>query len=348
MDFRSPPAVIQALHERVAHGVFGYTLPPAALVEVICGMLRTEYHWEVKPEWLVWLPGLVTGLNVVCRAVGSDGDDVITTVPVYPPFLSAPGHFGRNLVTVGLSVQNGRWSFDFDRFERALTARTRLFLFCNPHNPVGRVFSPDEQRRLAGICARHDVVICSDEIHAGLVLDADKRHVPMASLDPEIARRTITFLAPSKTYNLPGLGFSFAVISDGALRRRFHAAMAGIVPHVNAMGYAAALAAYRDSREWHGELLGYLRANRDLVMREINAMPGLAMTHVEATYLAWVDTRTADLDHPAAFFEAAGVGLSDGREFGAAGFLRLNFGCPRSVLKEALARMAKAMGGWRL
>jgi cystathionine beta-lyase len=249
----------------------------------------------------------------------------------------------RNLVTVPLTEGPERWVHDFERLERAITPSTRLFVLCNPHNPTGRVFTRDELTTLSAICERHDLVICSDEIHCGLVLDEDKTHIPTATLSPDVARRTITLMAPSKTFNLPGLGCSFAVISDRDLRKRFRKAMAGIVPHVNALGYTAALAAYRDSREWHDEVLSYLRANRDVVEESIANLPGLSMRHVEATYLAWIDVRETGLEDPVEFFEAAGVGLSDGRDFGGPGFVRLNFGCPRVTLEGALAKMAEAM-----
>ena len=343
MDFSSPPAVIEALKKRVEHGVFGYTHAPDELVEVVLSMLRREYRWKVEAEWIVWLPGLVTGLNVTCRAVGEDGDDVITSVPVYPPFLSAPSKSRRNLITVGFVEKDGRHTFDFNRLESAITPRTRLLLLCNPHNPVGRVFNRGELATLASICERHGVVICSDEIHCRLVLDQDKAHVPTAAMNPDVAQFTVTLMAPSKTFNLPGLGCSFAVIPHSELRRSFTMAMEGIVPHVNALGYTAALAAYRDGGEWHKALLDYLRGNRDKVERSIEAIPGLSVGHVEATYLAWIDTRSAGLENPTKFFEDAGVGLSDGRDFDGPGFVRLNFGCPRPTLVEALGRMSRAV-----
>jgi cystathionine beta-lyase len=343
MDFRSAPEILQAMRQRLEHGVFGYTRPPAELIETVVAMLDRDHGWQVDPAWLVWLPGLVTGLNVSCRAVGADGDDVLTLVPVYPPFLSAPGHSRRGLVTVPLAEQAHRWTIDFDRLEAALTPRTRMFILCNPHNPVGRVFSRQELNRLAELCLRRDIVICSDEIHCGLVLERDKRHIPTATLDPEVAGRTITLMAPSKTFNIPGLGCSFAVISSENLRRRFKTAMAGIVPMLNPFGYVAAASAYRDGGPWHAALLEYLRGNRDLVDREIQTMPELSMAPVEATFLAWIDTRASGIEDPVRFFEAAGVGLQDGREFAGPGFVRMNFGCRRALLQEALARMATAL-----
>ncbi|UCD80647.1 MAG: PatB family C-S lyase [Desulfobacterales bacterium] len=343
MDFRSPPAVIRALKKRVDYGVFGYTVAPDELKEVVTAMLESKYAWKVQPEWLVWLPGMVTGLNVACRAVGEDGDDVMTAVPVYPPFLTAPGHFRRSLIKVPLKEDNNRWQFDFDRLEQSITDKTRLFILCNPHNPVGRVYKREELAALAAVCRKHDIVICSDEIHCDLILDRKKRHIPTATLDPEVASRTITLMAPSKTYNLPGLGCAFAVISEKALRRKFKKAMAGIVPEVNAMGYTAARAAFEDCADWQAALLDYLRGNRDAVKRAVARMPHLSMAPVEATYLAWIDVREAGLKNPSAFFEDAGVVLQDGIEFDGAGFLRLNFGCPRSLLETALNRMAAAL-----
>lgn len=343
MDFLSPPAVINALSERVKHGIFGYSSPPDELSGIVICMLEEEYGWKIGKEWIVWLPGLVTGLNVVCRAVGEDGDDVMTAVPVYPPFLTAPGNSRRNLITTHLVEKSGKWVFDFESMEKAITKRTRLFLLCNPHNPVGRIYSRDELISLVSICSRHDIIICSDEIHCGLLLDSGKHHIPTATLSPDTADRTITLMAPSKTYNLPGLGCSFAVISNPDLRKRFTKAMTGIVPRVNTLGYIAAVAAYRESHEWHRALLEYLRGNRDIVLEALNRMPGLFSGDVEATYLAWIDTRKSGIEDPVKFFEDAGVGLFDGKEFGAPGFVRLNFGCPRSLLVNALERMAKAL-----
>jgi len=344
MDFRSPPGVLEELEKRVKHGIFGYSVPPEELVDVVISVLQRDYGWEVEPEWIVWLPGLVTGLNVTCRAVGKDGDGVMTAVPVYPPFLTAPGFSHRTLVTVDLVRQEGRWIFDFDKLEKSITQRTRLFILCNPHNPVGRVFLRDELETLAAICEKRDMVVCSDEIHCGLVLDQDKKHIPFATLGPKILKRTITLLSPSKTFNLPGLGCSFALIQDKELRRSFQDATAGIVPHVSPLAFTAALSAYRDGYEWHQALLSYLSENRDTVERFIGETPGLSMSHVEGTYLAWIDTRAAALENPVKFFEDAGVGLFEGAAFGGPGFVRLNFGCPRVTLAEALRRMGKAMG----
>ncbi len=344
MDFRSPPAVVDALCRRAAHGVFGYTAAPAALVETVVAMLAGDYGWRVDPAWIVWLPGLVTGLNVTCRAVGAEGDEVVTLVPVYPPFLSAPVNSRRGLLRVPMREEGNRWSIDFERLEQAITPRSRLFMLCNPHNPVGRVFDRPELERLAELCLRREMVICADEIHCGLLLDPAKRHIPIATLGPEVAERSITLMAPSKTFNLAGLGCAFAVIPSEPLRRRFREAKAGIVPMINPFGYLAATVAFRECEPWRRALVDYLRGNRDRLAEAIKGMAGaLAMAPVEGTYLAWIDVRQAGLPDPVRFFEEAGVGLQDGRDFAGEGFVRLNFGCPRSVLEEALRRMGRAL-----
>ena len=338
MDFAAPPAVLAALQQRVAHGVFGYGGPWPSLVESVLAHLKGQYDWTVEADWLVWLPGLVTGLNVACRAV--DGA-VLTAEPVYPPFLSAPVFSGRRLQRAELGFDGQRWFFDKNALYQASTAETRLFLLCHPHNPVGRCWSPDELLDVAAFAAERDLIVCSDEIHCDLVLDTGKSHRPFASLSPAIAQRTITLMAPSKTFNIPGLGCAFAVIPDAGLRRRFERAMRGIVPHVNVLGLAACEAALRDAGDWHRDLLDYLRGNRDRVQAVVDRLPGVKMTPVEATYLAWLDVRALGLANPVAHFEQHGLGLSDGADFGAPGWLRLNFGCPRSTLDEALKRLAQ-------
>jgi len=341
--FPIPPQIIRAIDKRTAHGIFGYTLPPRELDHLIVSMLADTYDWSVDPEWLVWLPGLVSGLNIASRTVGRDGDDVMTAVPVYPPFLTAPGHGRRNLIRVPLKEASGRWQFDFDRLEQMITKKTRMFILCNPHNPVGRVFNRSELAELASICDKHDITICSDEIHCGLILDEGKTHVPTATLGPETANRTITMMAPSKTFNTPGLGCAFAVISNPKLRRQFKNAMAGIVPRPNALGYAATHAAFSECADWHAALLNYLRDNLKTVYEAIRQMPSLSVSPVEATYLAWIDMRSSGLENPVKFFEEAGVGLQDGIEFNGPGFARLNFGCPRKLLIKGLDRMRAAL-----
>ncbi len=345
-DFRSPPAVIQALQERAAHGVFGYPDTPAGLTETVLETLAREFAWDVDPSWLVWLPGLVTGLSVTCRAVGKPGDSVAVMTPVYPPFLKVPALMERKLETIPLQGNNADgWGFDKKKFAAGLSDGTRLFLLCHPHNPVGRVWNEQELSDLAEVCLAKRLVICSDEIHNQLVLSPGRRHVPLATLGPEIAARTITLLAPSKAFNVAGLGCSVAVIPDESLRRRFARAMAGIVPHVNIMGLVAAEASWRHGGQWLEAQNAYLRANRDFLAGHIATLPGITMADVEATYLAWLDVSGLDLADPVAHFESHGLGFSDGREFAGPGHMRLNFGCTRKTLELACSRLSASVLG---
>lgn len=352
MDFRSSPAILAALHERVEHGIFGYARPTASTVSAVTDALASRYGWTIDPSWIVWLPGLVCGLNVTSQAFAQPGEEVLTLTPVYPPFMSAPKNSGRVSVTVPFVLTNtagktGRWDIDWDALERAVTPKTKLFFLCNPHNPLARVWHRDELVLLGEFCKRHNLVLCSDEIHCDLILDETLPHIPTATLSPEIAALSVTLMAPSKTYNVPGLGTSFAVIPDAALRAKFIRATAGIVAEVTTLGFAACEAAYRDSEAWRQDLLAYLRGNRDFIIDFLaRELPGLHIAApVEATYLAWINIESLNLADPIAHFEKHGVGLSECAFFGAkrGSHVRLNFGCPRATLAEALRRMKAAV-----
>jgi cystathionine beta-lyase len=343
MDFRSPPPVLEALHRRVEHGIFGYGSPPAELVQVVVERLRRLYAWEIEPSWLVWLPGVVPALNILCQAYGEAGEEVVTFTPVYPPFLSGPPRGGKTLRTIPLRREGDRYTFDVERFEREVSPRTKILLLCHPHNPVGRRYERGEIARIAQVCVAHDLVICSDEIHCDLILDGGP-HVPTATLGPEVSARTITLMAPSKTFNIPGLNCAFAVIENPELRKRFKRLREGTVPGTNVLGFTACLAAYREGEPWRRALIEYLRDNKEMVRRFINEeVPGLSMDDVQATYLAWIDTRALGLPKPARFFEEFGVALYDGKPFQGEGFVRLNFACPRGLLTEALERLRHAV-----
>jgi len=340
MDFASAPEVIAALHRRAEHGVFGYADPPPWAVTAVQEKLMRDYGWETEPGWLVWLPGLVVGLNLACRMLERADDAVVTTTPIYPPFLQAPRFTGHPRVDVPLVQDATRYEVPWDALEGALAdASAKLFLHCNPHNPAGRVMRRAELERLAGLCLQHDVIICSDEIHCDLVLDPVFRHIPLATLSPEVAARTITLMSPSKAYNLAGLMWSFAVIPDDTLRQRYLRTARGIVTELNVFGYAGGEAAYRQGGDWHRELLQVLRRNRDLVQATVAELPGLWMPSIEATYLAWIDCRGRQFPcEPSLHFEKCGLGLSHGSAFGARGFVRLNYGCPLPTLQEGLRR----------
>ena len=346
MDFRVAEPVVAALRARVEHGVFGYCYEPPELREVIVDRLARLYGWPVEPEAIVFQTGVLAGFMHVCRVAATPQDGVLVQPPVYPPIFGAPKLNGSIHQEAPLVMRpDGRWEIDFDALEAAATGRTRVFIFCHPHNPVGRVFSRPDLERLAALCLRRDILICSDEIHCDLLFDG-RRHVPIASLGAEVARRSVTLMAPSKTFNVPGLRCSFAIVPDAELRRRF--AGDADFSEINNMGLAAALAAYRDGQDWLGQALAYLQANRDFVADYVRReLPGVAMVAPEATYLAWMDCRQSGIaGSPQQFFlERARVALHDGAWFGTRGegFVRLNFGCPRATLAEALARMRGAL-----
>ena len=347
LDFPSPPAILEALHRRVDHGIFGYARPVKSTVDAVVAAMESRYAWRIDPAWLVWLPGLVVGLNVTAQAFAEPGDEVLTLSPVYPPFMSAPKNSARVSVQVPFTLSGGAWTIDWDALERAVTPRTKLFYLCNPHNPLARVWRRDELARLGEFCVRHNLVLCSDEIHCDLILDPALPHVPTSLLSPEIAARTITLMAPSKTYNVPGLGTSFAIIPDSTRRARFIRATAGIVAEVTCLGFIACEAAYRDSEPWRRALLVYLRGNRDYLLDFLaRELPGVRVeAPIEATYLAWLNVSALGLADPAGHFEKHGVGLSDGAYFGAkkGTHVRANIGCTRATLAEALRRMKAAV-----
>ncbi len=349
MDFRSPEPVIRALHERVEHGVFGYGAERPEFFDVFLDRLQKRYGWRVSREAILVQPGVISGFNLACRALAAPGDGLLLQTPVYPPILRVPANVGLTSDEMELEqTLDGPYAIDFDRFEAAIHDRTRVFLLCNPHNPIGRVYRRDELVRMAEICVRRGLSIVSDEIHCELTYSG-QQHVPIASLDPEIALRTVTFMAPSKTFNLPGLKCSVAIIPNAALREKVVAAQVDLVRAVNILGYTAMLAAYRDGQPWLDDVLRYLEANRDVVLEFVrDKLPGVAMAAPEATYLAWLDCRNADragADPYTFFLERARVALNDGKTFGRGGdgFVRLNFACPRGILAEALERMRRAL-----
>lgn len=351
MDFAAPDPVIRALHKRVDHGVFGYSFERSELADVVCERMQRLYDWPVTPEQVVVFPGVVSAINIACRAFGQAGDGVLVQTPVYPPFLSAPGNQDMILQIAELTATHkGRtleYEIDYEAFEAAITPRTKLFVLSQPHNPTGVDYSPQDLRRMAEICLRHGVLICSDEIHCDLLL-GDTIHTPTASLSPEIADRCLTLMAPSKTFNIPGLCCSFAIVTNPELRQRFKRASEGLINHPNVLGLAAAIAAYREGDEWLRELLDYLLGNRDFLVHYLDdCLPQLSTTIPRATYLAWIDCRAAGIEgNPTQFFlDQARVALNDGAKFGTGGegFVRLNFGCPRSNLVQALERMHLAL-----
>jgi cysteine-S-conjugate beta-lyase len=348
MDFPAPTPVIQALRGRVEHGVFGYTEFDCDLYAAIIERLERLYAWQVEEDQILLFPGVMNAVHLTELAVTQPGEAVLVQTPVYPYIYKAPLTTGRIRQTMELTrTADGTYAIDFDAFEAAITPETRLFILCNPHNPVGRVFRRDELERLADICLRHHILICSDEIHCDLLYPGHI-HTPIAALSPEIAQSTLTMMAPSKTFNLAGLQCSFAIIQSPELRKQIRAARMGLTGGANLMGQLAARTAYLHGQEWLDELLVYLQANRDFLVESIrHDFSTLHMGQLEGTYLGWIDCRESGIPgNPAEFFlKEARLGFSDGATFGPGGegFVRFNFGCPRPLIAQALQQMQAAL-----
>lgn len=348
MDFRSPEPVINALHHRVDHGIFGYGCPPEGLKEAIIDHLAKRQGWFVEDADVSFISGVVTGFNHAIYSLTDPGDKVLIQPPVYPPFLDAPEMAGRQCVHNELLLcEDGHYEIDFDDFEEKCASGVKLFVLCSPHNPVGRVFTERELMRLAEICLRHRVLICSDEIHSDLIFSG-YQHIPIASLAPEIGNSTVTYFAPSKTFNIAGFSTSVYVAQNTEIRQTLNQSFRMLLGHPNILGLHAALAAYRDGSAWLEEVLVYLQANRDYLVDTVKGdLPGVKIWKPQGTFLGWLDCRGLGLDSsPSDFFlEKGKLGLNDGAAFGVGGngFVRLNFGCPRSTLKEGLHRMKTAI-----
>ncbi len=342
MDFATPDAVTQALRARLDHPIYGYTVVPDSLTAVIQDRLSTRYGWSVLPGDLELVPGVVPAINQVIRGIVSPGGAVVTAVPVYQPFLQAPEYMGRQLFTLEMTEAT-RWDFPVAEFRALAKNRPEIELLwlCHPMNPVGRVIPPAVLAEILEICLAHNIVICSDEIHCELLLDG-RVHTPMASISALAAEQTVTLQAASKTFNLAGLGCAVVIAQNPALMAQFKAAGAGIMAHVNTLGYVATEAAWSECDAWHESLLRYLAGNRDLLVQHVAEMPGVSIGLTECTYLGWMNVGALGLTDPQGFFESAGVGLSGGAQFCGDGYLRLNFGCPRSLLEKGLDRMRKA------
>lgn len=362
MDFRSPEPVIQALKQRVEHGVFGYTREPQDLKAVLVERMQRLYNWTVTEDDIQVIPGVVLGFNLAIQGIQPPGEGVLIQPPVYGPFLRAAEHAEGDTQFAPLSYDAaGKHDIDFDMFREAIQpGHTCSFLLCNPHNPGGRVWRRDELQQMADICLDNDMYIVSDDIHCDLVYSGF-HHIPIASLSEEIAQRTVTLMAPSKTFNIAGLGASFMIVQNPELREQIEAAKKGIIAHLDLLAYTAMHACYTQGQEWLDELLVYLEKNRDYATEFINTqLPGCRMGECEGTYLAWIDcresghwipreedTEAGDFDDALMRFfrDEANVIVNPGSFFGEVGdgFVRLNFGCPREQLEEALQRMKKAL-----
>jgi cystathionine beta-lyase len=361
MDFQAPPCVLEALEKEARHGIFGYSEPDDAYFDVLRQWFSTRFGWSPEPEWHVKTPGVVVAVYLAVRGLTERGDAVLIQQPVYYPFASAIRDTGRKLVVselacgVGAGEDNGEigggdgcgyYSIDFDDFERKIAENgVKLFILCNPHNPVGRVWTEDELRRMGAICLRHGVTVFSDEIHQDFVYSGF-RHTVFAGLSDELADISVTATAPSKTFNLAGLQASNIFVKNKGLREAFLGAYrrAGLSQN-GVMGLVSCKAAYEGGADWLEQLLTYLEGNIALIERRAAAMEGVSFRKPEGTYLGWMDFRglgLKDAELESLLKSKAKVWLSDGRTFGAggAGFMRVNFACPRSVLNMALERVA--------
>jgi len=341
MDFKSPPCVIEALQKRVTEGVFGYTDIDDETYDAIIAFLKRHYNWEIKKEWILFTHGVVSSMNVACMSV--ETKSVMTTTPIYPHFIKAPKHANKEVLAIAMKEESNRWVLDFETMEKAINPTCKLFMLCNPYNPAGTVFTCKELEQLGNFCLKHNLTICSDEIHADLLLNPEAKHIPIASMSEALAQKSITLMAPSKTFNIAGLQASFAVIPNAELRKNFKRTMGSMVGGINLLGITALKAAYLEGDTWLAELRVYLAENLKMVQDFVSQNPKLKLLDQEATFLAWIDASALHVKSPYEFFLEHGVGLSDGEPFGDKNFVRLNFGTQKSVLEAILKRMQKAL-----
>ena len=343
MDFQSPPCVIDALAERVQDGVFGYTHAPDCLRSAIASYMALHYNWKVDPDWIVILPSVVSGLYTAVRQLTNPAEHILVPQPVYHHLRLACSEGPRAYTEIPLALENDRWVLPWQALDQFRQTNTKLALLCNPQNPGGTVYTESELLQFSEFCEAHDLLICSDEIHAGLVLDKHIRHIPIASLDQRISMRTVTLMSLNKVFNFPGMGLAWAIAENPRLRAAMQTDLHRTIAEPGLMAYTATMAALRDGEEWRQSLLQYLRGNRDYVAKRIQAMAPLTLAKTEASYLAWIDCSALKCPDPHALFLSFGLALSPGAQFNAPQFVRLNFGTQRALLEQAMDRMALAL-----
>jgi len=351
MDFPTHAAIISAMASRLEHPFFGYQSPDSEVFDVICDWVAAHHNWSIKSDHILLIPGIVSGFNWVAETFVGIGESVAFQTPVYFPFYKLAENNDINQIEIPFVKSSSGYETDFDQFESLVNDGTRMFLLCNPHNPIGKVFSVEELERIGEICLKHNILICSDEIHCDLVYPGGK-HVPIAALSPELSQNTITLMAPSKTFNIPGLQFSFAICKNRELRERLEKGRRGILEKPGILSQVAAKTAYQYGAEWLQDLLVYLEVNRNYLIDFLDGhIPQIEIHPPEGTYLAWLDCSELNLQpSPFQFFlELAKIAMNDGKMFGKGGsqFVRLNFACPRAFLTEALESMAFAIKNHR-
>ena len=345
MDFTSPQCVLDAIQGRINHGVFGYAQAHEGLNEALIDYLSTRHKADVNIDHIVHLGGLVVALSLVARAYIAEGEALMTCSPVYPPFLGVAHDAKAETIDVSHSLVDGKYGFDWNAMEAAVTDKTKVFILCNPQNPSGRSFTKDEITKVAEFCHKHDLVLVSDEIHCDLVFNEDKQPFYSAiHLPTELKQKLIVLQAPSKTYNIAGLGYAFAIIENDSTRRKFNQAKGHTLPEINCVAFYAAEAAYRHGEPWRQDLLAYLKKNRDTITDFVrNEMPYLSIPDIEATYLAWIDCEKLGLENPTKYLEKEeGLFLSDGAYFGSPQHIRFNYGCSHERVLEGLTKIKQA------
>lgn len=347
MDIESPPCVVEALQERLNHRFYGYAFMTDELRGVICDYLRERHNVaDARPEWLHALPGCVPAFTLVARAVCTAPEhEIMVCTPSYPPMLHCHEDVGCQLITVPCTCTDDTWNFDWEAMEAAVTPNTRMFLFCNPHNPIGRMWSYEELLRLAEFCDKHNLILCSDEIHCDMVLSTDLKHACSLTLPSQLHKRVVMLSAPSKTFNIAGICFTYMAVPDEELRQRIIKAQGHTLPTLNVFAYAAAKAAYTDGWAWHANLIKHLRGNYEMLCDFIRKeMPMLKVYPLQATYLAWIDCSALGVDSPHEFFRnEAGVYLDNGANFAAPQCVRLNFATSPEMLMSGLTAMRDAV-----
>ncbi len=346
MDYPTPEFLVQAIRNRLEHPILGCSSVPDDLIETFIEWAARKFNWQINADWLVWMHSVMTGVDIAVRVIGKSGDTCVMPVPTYPPFLAVPERQNRVRVYSPLAQHDGRWEMDFDDIRRT-TTKAPTFLFSNPQNPTGRVYTPQELSELASVCMRNDTILISDDVHWGLVLEQDLTYTPIASLDTEIAGKTISLFSHTKTYNVAGASAAVAVVPDPAIHQAVKLQAARIHPTISPLALAGATAAYGDETTWLQELNSYLRQNRDLLQHAIEDSQLLRATNVEGTHLMWIDATRLPVSNPYKHFESFGLGLSDGVEFQGPGFVRLNFAIPRSLLNQCIERLLDATTPYR-
>ncbi|MFY9812867.1 MAG: MalY/PatB family protein [Dehalococcoidales bacterium] len=357
MDFPAAKPIVAALKKRAAHEFYGYTKPGPELIEAIVNRMQRKFDWQIRPEWIVFTPGVIPALSAAVRAVSRPGDEIILQQPVYFPFFSVVTQNGCKIVNNALKFDGKRYTMDFKDLENKFRpaagshmahSRVKAIIYCNPQNPIGRLWTEAETTRMGEIVIRNGGVVISDEIHCE-ILYKGYRHTPFAAISDEFAQNSVVCMAPSKTFNLAGLHASCIIIPNQKLRDSFSDAMAAVVPGPNVFGLVAMEAAFRDGDDWLAQMLDYLNGNLKITMEFFaNRIPKIKVIKPQGTYLLWLDCRRLGLDNQALsrfMREQARVGFDDGFMFGesGSGFERMNIACPRVILLEALARIEKAV-----